>query len=495
MLAAVDLERLAGKTLELLGGVGAKVEDDALVAVMCRGGCRQGPDGRVRIPAGLVDELAASQKRTQAEDLRDQELLRLFGPDYAHHLIWTGQRESIRREAAERLIVQAFDCGPTRYYDYRAGAARMVDAEVFAEMMKLAETLPEVGYTSTWYRQDLPPRIERLDSLVNGLRCTTKLDGIEAIYPEVIRYLIEAGEIYYGVPGRTWFLAGSESLLSPIVIDRRAAEDMRERARLGVGRYHIATMPTLGVNTPVTPASAVILCCAEILAGMVAAYLLEPEADISGRAICTALDMRTASATTFAPEVHFVNLGTREVFNAFWGGHVWCEIHFSPSARRPGLEAVIEYALGSARYAQMAGAYEILYTGMGTLENGATGSPTQLMLDLEMRKMLHHCARGFPVDEETMAFDLLSDHVRCGTDLLSSEHTLEHFRGMYAPDLFWSTFSGCRGTGHGSEKEILDRADALWRESLAKWEPPAVPDDKMRALDDLLTRARLDLLE
>ena len=492
MLRQPELETLAARTLHVLADIGVRIESDELADIATAKGCTEAPDGRIRIPEGLVDELVKFQKPTQAQDDEDQELLRRFGPDYAHHLIWSGQRDSIREEAAQNLLMAAFDCGPTKYYDYPSNATKAVDAAIFEDMMKFAQATPEVGYTSTWYRQDLPPHIERIHALVNGLRFTDKLDGIEAIYPEVIKYLIEAGEIYYELPKCSWFLAGSECFTSPLILERRSAEDMLERARLRLRRYHIGTMPTIGVNAPVTPAAAIVLSCAEVLGGMAIAFLLEPDADISGRAISTAFDMMTAATTSLPPETHIVNIGTKEVFDAFWGGHLWVEVHFSPAAKQPGLEAVLEYALGSARYARLSGTDDALYCGMGTLDNGGVGSPTQFMLDLEMRRMLHFTDRGCEVNDETLGFDEFCRHVGEQKEFLTSDHTLAHFREMYSSPLFGTTFSGLLGAGHGSEKEILDKADQMWRDNLSCWEPPDVPADKMRALEGLLERARRD---
>jgi trimethylamine:corrinoid methyltransferase-like protein len=483
-------QQIADKTLDMLAKVGLKIENDELIERMKKAGCDQASDGRVLIPPSLIDDLVAHQKKNQARDAEDQELLSRFGPDYAHHLIWTGQRDSIRKEANERMIMQAFDCGPTKYFDYPSDSLKAVNADIFEQMMKFAEATPEIGYTSTWYRQDLPPYIERLDSLVNGLKYTTKLDGIEAIFPEVIKYLIEAGEIYYEKPGCDWFLAGSECLTSPLILEERSAADMVERARVGVRRYHIATMPTIGVSTPVFPAAATILMCAEILGGMAVAYVLDPEADISGRAICTVLDMRTAAASSLGPEIHLANLATKEVFDLLWGGTCWVEVHFAAGARRPGLEAALEYFIGSARFAMLTGKIDMLYTGMGTLELGGVGSPTQFMLDLEIRRMLEHCRGPMTVSDETLCYDLLCEHVRSGEEFLSSEHTLDNYHALFTSDLFASTFSGTLGIQHGTEKQILDKADQMWRDNLAKWQPPQVSDQKMKDLEAMLRRAR-----
>lgn len=49
--------------------------------------------------------------------------------------------------------------------------------------------------------------------------------------------------------------------------------------------------------------------------------------------------------------------------------------------------------------------------------------------------------------------------------------------------------------GIDSEKAILDRCHEMWQENLKRYEPPAWERDKLKALDDLLARAKRELLQ
>ena len=195
MLSETQREVLGGKTRQLLWDVGMKVESGAIAAAMLARGCRQAPSGRIRVPRQLIEEMTASQRPTQDADQRDQELHYYCGVDWAHHVIWHKKQEDIRRALETRLLMSAFDCGPTTYYDYQSHRSVPVDTTIFIEMMKFAQATPEIGYISTWYRQDVPQAIERIESLILGLKHTDKVDGIEAIDPAAIKYLKEISEI------------------------------------------------------------------------------------------------------------------------------------------------------------------------------------------------------------------------------------------------------------------------------------------------------------
>ena len=489
----LDSTLLKQKTLQLLAEVGIAVEHEELVGIMLDKGCSEGPTGRIRIPSGLIDEFVAVQEKTRSEDDDDQQLHPWCGIDWTHWLMWTGQKEHMRRRLGSDFAMSAFDCGPTHYYDYQASEAVAVNTEIFVEMMKFAEATPEIGYVSTWYRQDVAQPTERIASLILGLQYTKKVDGIEAIDPEVIKYLVEIGEIMTGEANSDCYLAGSECLLSPLILEHRAAGDMLERARLGIRKYHMASMPAVGMSTPVTLAGAILMSAAEILGGLIVAYCLDPEGDLTGRMISTVLDMRTANASSAGPETVMVDLAVKKLFDDCLGGHLWTEVFLSPSASHPGLQAVYENFYAASAYARLSGSSFVPYPGMGTLANGGTGSPTQFMLDMEIRKSQFQVQDQIPVTEDTLAFEQICEAISQGDSFLASEHTVSHFRELWRSELFPPTQPAPQDSG-GDEKRILDECEQRWRANVARWEPPQWPADTTRALEDVLKRAEQELL-
>jgi len=489
MLAKNQLKQLAEKTQKLLEETGLLIENETVMEMCRKKGCKIGADRRVKIPKQLVRELVAFQKKSQAKYAKNHELVYTCGPDWTHYLTWTKQAEKFRAEYKNRFIMQAFDCGPTTWYDYPTGTIRPVNQEVFDLMMKFAEATPEIGNTSMWYRQDLPPHLERLTSLRRSMDLTTKFSGIEAIFPEVIKYLKEASEILTGDPKSSAYLAGSECITMPLVMEQRTAEDILERKKSKVNRYHVCSMPTLGMSTPVTLAAAIVMSAAELLGGMAICWCVDPESDISGRMISLLADMRNGNSCTSGP--HFVqyNNAVRQLFEEFWGGHCMVEPFFSPTARKPGLQAVFENYYGTSCRRRWEGDANIPYAGMGTLFNGGLGSPTQFVLDMEIRKAEWAYKHEITVDDESLDFDEVVQVTRERGNFLASEHTIRHCRELWNSPLFRSD-SPFEGGWDGSEKAILDKCEEIWRENLKKWKAPVFPADKIKAMDKLLARAQ-----
>jgi len=495
MALQLDTQLLKANVLQLLAEVGVKIENEQLQALMCERGCREAATGRILIPAGLVDDFVQVQQETQASDDDDQLLHPWCGIDWTHWLLWSGQKEQMRQRMQSEFLMSAFDCGPTQYYDYQAGKTVPVDTEILLKMMKFAEATPEIGYISTWYRQDVPQPTERLSSLILALQHTSKVDGIEAIDPRVIKYLVEVSEIMTGETGANCYLAGSQTLLGPLKVDQHAAADMLERHRVGVDRYHIASMPTAGVNTPVTPAAIIVIGAAEILGGLIAAYCLapDPDADLTGRMISTMMDMRTANASPAGPENIMVDMGVKKLFDDCFGGHLWTEVYFSPSTNHPGFQTVYENFYTAAGNARLSGLSFVPYPGMGTFANGGIGSPTQFMLDMEIRKSQFQLKEEISINEDTLPFDEICQTVANEDDFLQSDHTLDHFRDVWRSELFPPSPSYDLEAA-SDEERILDECEERWRANVAAWQPPEFPDDKLKALQDLLQRADEELL-
>ncbi len=493
MLTQSQLERLRDDVVRLLGDVGMRVEHEKMQGDMLAAGCELSPSGRVRIPRKLIEEFALSQARTRTEDDEREQFINRFGiVDYGHFLTWTGGREREEQRMRKMMRTTVFDCGPTAYYDYPTERVLPVDSRIFTDMHKWAHSVPEIGYIANWYRQDAPPQTERIESLAMALKITDKVGGIEAIDPKMIKYIQAVGELMTGKPKESAYLAGSQCVTPPLAFDYRSAEEAVERARLGIGRYHVATMMVIGLNTPVTAAGATVMMAAEILGGMVAVWTQNNDADITGRALASMLDMRTADVTSATVESSLANIGVKELFNAFFGGHIRVDTFFTPAARKPGIQAVVESLGGMHRNMRLQGSTVFNYPGVGTIGNGGVGSPTQAVLDIEIKKALF-VPEEVCVSDETVPYDLIRESIETGENMIGSEHTIAHFREMFSSPLF-RTDDPTTGLWKADENAILDEADQMWREQMKGYQPVERTADWVRELDGIVASARKELL-
>jgi len=123
-----------------------------------------------------------------------------------------------------------------------------------------------------------------------------------------------------------------------------------------------------------------------------------------------------------------------------------------------------------------------LIYGLGMIESGMTFDLGQLVMDDEFARMVKHAVAGIPVDDETLAVEVIAG-VGPFRDFLSEDHTMRHMREQSQPRFIdrrvredWAA----RGSS-----TIYERATERAREILATHEPLPVPEaarEEMRAI-------------
>lgn len=75
-----------------------------------------------------------------------------------------------------------------------------------------------------------------------------------------------------------------------------------------------------------------------------------------------------------------------------------------------------------------------LIYGLGMIEMGMTIDYGQLVMDNEFARMIKHTLQGIPVNDETLAVDVIHE-IGIGKDFLSHETTFDHMRSRSNPQL------------------------------------------------------------
>lgn len=68
-----------------------------------------------------------------------------------------------------------------------------------------------------------------------------------------------------------------------------------------------------------------------------------------------------------------------------------------------------------------------LIYGLGMLELGVTFDYAQLIMDNEMARMINKAVGGIPVNDDTLAVDIIKQ-VGAAGEFITQEHTFKHFR-------------------------------------------------------------------
>ena len=136
----------------------------------------------------------------------------------------------------------------------------------------------------------------------------------------------------------------------------------------------------------------------------------------------------------------------------------------------------------------MAGA-NLIY-GLGMIEMGMTIDFGQLVMDNEFAKMIKVLLKGIPVNDETMAVDVIRE-IGIGKNFLSHDATFKHMRSQSQPKLIDRRMRE-EWEASGST-DIYARASEEARRILETHRPSPLPDDVLATMRGIVAEAEGEL--
>jgi trimethylamine--corrinoid protein Co-methyltransferase len=128
--------------------------------------------------------------------------------------------------------------------------------------------------------------------------------------------------------------------------------------------------------------------------------------------------------------------------------------------------------------------------GLGMLESGVTIDFGQLVMDNEFAGMIKHVLNGIPVDDETLAVDVIHE-VGPFKDFLGTKHTIKHMKSQSQPELIdrrrrpkWVELG---------KTDIYQRACEKAREILETHQPDPLPDSMLSEIRSIIEEAEKEL--
>ncbi len=136
----------------------------------------------------------------------------------------------------------------------------------------------------------------------------------------------------------------------------------------------------------------------------------------------------------------------------------------------------------------MAGA-NLIY-GLGMIEMGMTIDYGQMVMDNEFARMIKYLVQGIPVNDETLAVDVIKE-IGVGKDFLSHASTYKHMRTQSQPKLIdrrmredWQA---------AGATDIYQRALEEARYILENHKPDPLPDNVLAAIRSIVEEAEAEL--
>lgn len=216
---------------------------------------------------------------------------------------------------------------------------------------------------------------------------------------------------------------------------------------------------------------------ADLLPAVVISQLVNKGAPIIAACFRNNVDFRTMKLNHSRPEMITANCATAEVWR-YMGLPFCCNMantgngDFGPLS---AFEKAIQY------YSVMLSGINMCY-GLGCYEEGMLLRPSDLIFANEVIGYLETLVKGFPVDQDTLAEDLI-DEVGPGGTYLMEEHTMEHLYSFWTPD---KLAPRKLGEGVSLEQDLAEAALAI----IEKGPRHPLSPGKQQAIDALMEKVR-----
>jgi trimethylamine--corrinoid protein Co-methyltransferase len=236
-----------------------------------------------------------------------------------------------------------------------------------------------------------------------------------------------------------------------------------------------------GAMAPVTLAGALAEQNAEALAGMVLTQVVRKGAPVIYGGFTSNVDMQSGAPAFGTPEY---------MRTAMIGGQL---------ARRYGvpyrssnvnaanaLDAQAAYESVFSLWGAIMGGVNLLMHGAGWMEGGLHASYEKMVLDAELLGMVEAFLDPVVVDDASLAFEAMVD-VGPGGHFFGTEHTQSRYRTAFHKPMLsdWRNFETWEEAG---SPEVPGKANRIWKELLAAYEPPPMDPAIREELEAFVAR-------
>jgi len=318
------------------------------------------------------------------------------------------------------------------------------------------------------------------------------IGGGEIFFADYIEPLVRMGEVLTGTPNDVSLIASCDFLIAPLAFDTRQAECFLAKRAFNIVNVP-GTMPISGISAPVTLAGTVTVAVAELMAGWVMGYAVNPALPVGGIVSSGSLDLRTTAACFGSPEALLQDATVVGLCRRLYGLNVQAATGYV-DCKRPGIDAIFQKMLPLVAAPFGLG---LLPGGGGLLSAGQDYSPVQHLLDQEMLEAVGRFWSTYEVSDETIAVELIeSVMTHAQTSFLDTEHTLAHFKTeQWYPRWLDRTLWQSASSEREAEHKMLERIDAYCRDAIRRYGPPELDAAKLSELRRIVQAAERDILE
>ncbi|MEO1328705.1 MAG: trimethylamine methyltransferase family protein [Pseudomonadota bacterium] len=464
-LSEDQAQRMHDAAMRILEQIGIDFLNEEAKAALKQAGCDVDPDSfRVKMDRDFVMEMVG----------RAPSSFTLTPRNPAHALPIGGDR-----------VVFGQVASPPNVSDLDRGR-RVGDRAAYQELLKLAQSFPCIHFNAGYPVEpiDIHASVRHLHALYDKLTLTDKVCHGYSLGPERIEDAMEMARIAAGLSNEDFEAAPhmftNINSSSPLKHDWPMLDGAMRCARRG--QAVIVTPFTLsGAMAPVTIAGAVAQQTAEALAAIALLQWIKPGAPVVYGAFTSNVDMKTGAPAFGTPEyIRAMQMSAQMA--RFYG----LPIRASNANAATALDCQAAWESVFALWGLITAGVNIVYHGAGWMEGGLVASMEKVVIDCELIQQVTHMLEPVPMEEADLALEAIME---VGPDghFFGAAHTQERYKtAYYAP--FLSDWSNYEAWAQAGAVETPQRANRIWKEMLAAYEAPPMPDENRGALEDFVAR-------
>jgi len=452
-----EVKQIHDTTLRVMEEAGLDFGYDPALKVLAKAGCKV-EGRRVFFPPKLVEEMVAKAPSEFTLYGRNPEKDVVIGGDH----------------------IAFIPCyGPPFVTDLDRGRRESV-MEDYINFVKLSYASRSMDITGGMMAEpnDIPHTRRNAEMMYASMRYSDKPFMGGAIGAEAARETIEMASIVFGGKAALAEKPRFISILcsrTPLGYDDRMLGAIMEYARAGMPQL-ISSLSIAGATSPVTLEGTLVVQNAEILAGIVLCQILREGAPVVFSGSSSSAAMRFGTLSIGAPEMAVNTAATAQMARFYGipsrGGGALSDAKATDA--QAGFESMMSQLM-----ATLSGINFVLHSA-GILESYITTSYEKFIIDDEICGMCKRIKKGEEIRPEKLAEEIIKQ-VGPGGEYLTHKHTFQNFRKEFYAPIMEERNNFIQWTKKGSVS-IEKIANQKWKDILAGYEEPSLPEDIDREL-------------
>ncbi|MBL9072364.1 trimethylamine methyltransferase family protein [Tabrizicola sp.] len=252
------------------------------------------------------------------------------------------------------------------------------------------------------------------------------------------------------------------------------------------GQVAIVTPFTLaGAMAPVSLAGALVLQHAEAMFGITLTQIVRPGVPVMYGGFTSNVDMKTGAPAFGTPEYAKAAQASGQLAR-----RIGVPFRSSNTTAANAIDAQAAYESMMSLWGCLMGGAHLVIHGAGWMHGGLTASFEKLILDAEMLGMMQAYFKPIAVSDEALSLDAIVE-AGVGGHFFGTAQTMAQYETAFHPPMLSNWDSYPNWLARGAE-EAPARANRIWKDLLAQYEPPPLDPGVLEALNAYVARRKAE---